>query len=250
MEKEILIIIPHASRQRPKEIKKKWLSKNQRYLLYSETSETDRYSEQLYNIKKFGFQQIFFPISQVYINICRDPKKIDEICPIGIRGKKVYNTNLSKDFRKKLIRKYTFPFYKKIEKFKGKLILNGHTTISGHSSMEKDLPHQIVISNIMKKGKSTRKFAPDNIIKIYVDELRKRLPDVKIGINSIYVEVYDYLCDRFGWKEKGRGIPLIHQETDENLYIENNKLNQKKLNRLKKIFAESLIETCRRLKLK
>ena len=88
-----------------------------------------------------------------------------------------------------------------------------------------------------------RKFAPDDLVKIYVNELRKRLPGVAIGINSAYMDVDEYICDRFGWRSSGSGIPIIHQETDENLYIKNNKLILKKLNQLRDIFAEALLET-------
>jgi hypothetical protein len=244
MKKEILVIIPHSSRKRPKEIKKEWLSKNQRYLLYSETSETDRYSERLYNLK--GFKKILFPLSQIYINICRSPMEIKKICPLKINGKKIYNKDISLENRKKLVKKYAFPFYKKIDNFKGKLILNGHTTISGHSSLKETLHHQIVISNIMKRKGKVIKFAPDEIIDIYVSELKKRLPNIKIGINSVYVDVYDYICDKFGWKKEGKGIPSIHQETDESLYIKDNKLNKKKLKKLSSVFAKSLEETYKR----
>lgn len=72
------------------------------------------------------------------------------------------------------------------------------------------------------------------------------MPNIKIGINSIYVEVYDYINEKFGWKKEWKGIPLIHQETDESLYIKDNKLNKKQLNKLSKIFVESLEETYKR----
>lgn len=251
MGKEILVIIPHASKKKPKEIKKQWLSKNQRYLLYSENCETDRGSELLYDFRKLiNNQQALFPISQIYINICRSPNKLNEICPQEIRGIKVYNQDISNQFRKKLVSKYAIPFYKKIEKFNGDIILTGHTTIDGHSSLKTSLSHHIILSNVgVMQKREIRKFAPDKLIKIYSEELKKRLPWIRIGFNSVYTEVYDYFSDRFGWQEKGNGIPLIHQETDESLYIRSNKINVKQLNKLKRVFAESLVETAKRFRL-
>lgn len=102
--KSIMVIIPHASRQRPPEIRREWLSKNQRYLLYSETSETDRYSQLLYHFDDIiNCRELVFPYSQIYLNICRDPNKIDEICPLTIRGRDVYSDRrpMEMHFRKK-----------------------------------------------------------------------------------------------------------------------------------------------------
>ncbi|MDP3989779.1 MAG: N-formylglutamate amidohydrolase [archaeon] len=247
MKKEVLVIIPHSSRKRPIEIKKAWLSRNQRSLLYSGPSETDRCSQKLYDLREFlNNKQVLFPISQVYVNVCRHPDKLDDVCPLEIRGKQVYNRDISEEFRKKLVKRYAFPFYKKIEHFKGNLILNGHTTITNHSSLNQQLKHQIVISNIQIKGNKVRKFAPDKLIKIYVEELRNRLSGIKIGVNSVYVNVYDHFCDKFGWKKNKGGIPIIHQETDESLYIKGNKLDVRKLNKIRKAIAESLAETSRR----
>ena len=94
MKEEILVIIPHSSRKRPREIRKEWLSKNQRYLLYSETSETDRYSELLYNFGKIiNNKQALFPISKVYLNVCRNPNDLDETFPLKIVNKEVYLDN-------------------------------------------------------------------------------------------------------------------------------------------------------------
>lgn len=247
MKKEILVIIPHSSRKRPREIKKGWLSNNQRSLLYSGSSETDRYSELLYDFRNIlNNQQILFPISQIYINICRHPDKLDEIFPFEIRGKKIYNQDISAGLRKQLIQKYTIPFYKKIEQFKGNIVLNGHTTTSDHPSLNQKLSYQIVISNIQEEGNKVRKFAPDKLVRIYVEELRKRLPRVKVGFNSVYIDIYDHFCDKFGWKSNGKGIPIIHQETDEGLYIKDNKLDRGKLNKLRIAIAEALAETSRR----
>ncbi|MFA5127613.1 MAG: N-formylglutamate amidohydrolase [Patescibacteria group bacterium] len=242
--KNILVIIPHASRARPKEIKADWLSGHQERFLSSNEAETDRYSDKLYNFQQLiGSRQLLFPYSQIFLNVCRRPSKLNESCPLNIRGVDVYKIKPSVIFRKELIKKYCYKYYDKISRFNGVIIFNGHTTIAGHSSLKEKLRHRIVISNITKVGEKTRKFAPDDLVKIYVNELRKHLPGVTIGINSAYMDVDEYICDKFGWRNNGSGIPIIHQETDEGLYIKNNKLDRKKLNKLRDIFAEALLET-------
>jgi hypothetical protein len=239
--KNILVIIPHASCDRPKEIKKEWLSINQKALLYSEVAETDRCSDKLYDFRQIlGNRQAVFPYSQVYLNICRHPKQINSICPIDIRGVKVYGRAPSVEFRKKLVNKYAAKYYKQIASFKKGVIFSGHTTVSGHSSLDVKLKDQIIISSYLLVSKKVVRYAPDELIKLYVSELKRLLPKVKIGINSAYLETYDYLADKFGWKNARVGLPMIHQETDESLYIVNNKLDRKKLNKLREIFANAL----------
>jgi hypothetical protein len=239
-----LVLIPHASTERPPEIKREWLSKNQRQLLYSDSSETDRGSERIYDLKSvIGCEQLIFPYSQVYLNACRHPDVIEQICPVSIRGTVVYKTGRepSPDFRRKLVRKHVEPFFKRVGKFKGKLILNGHTTIAGHSSMEEELNYDIfVYDQGMIRGRK-RIFAPNGLVERYATELRQRLPRLRIGVNPpLYVDVYDRFCYDFGWRRSGGGIPTIHQETDEGLYIKNNRMIPAKVRQLRNAFAESL----------
>jgi hypothetical protein len=252
--RNILVLIPHASTKRPREIKKAWLSKHQNEFLFSEKAETDRFTEKLYDFKKIiGNKELKFPISQVYLNICRNPNNLDKSAPIMINEKPVYIKNISQDFRKKLIKKYIFPFYKKIENTQKSLILEGHSTVSNHHSLgNSSLNYDIVISNtqIDKDLKNKEIFCPEYILKIYKEEIEKRMPELKVGINSVYTDINDILASKFGSSKlkEGKKCALIHQETDENLYITNNKPDMFKISKLRKVFADSLVETMRRMR--
>ena len=243
-----MVIIPHGSVGRPPEIKKSWLSENQNQLLFGVSSETDRGTGQLYDFRKILHnRQLVFPYSQVYINAVRNPKMLNDSIPTSIRGVSVYKKALDRKFRKKLLVKYFLPFYKKIGVAEKTIIFNGHSTVAGHSGLGKEkFNDDIVLSNYMiDKGKRIY-FAPNKYLDFYAKELKKRAPFLKIGKNSVYSSVYDHICAKFGWDGKsarGKRVPVIHQETDEGLYIQNNKINLKKLKRLRKVFAESLLAT-------
>lgn len=252
---KLLVVIPHAGLELPKEIKKRRLAENINDLIYSEDAETDRASDKLYNLKPIlKSKQLIFPYSQIFLNICRDFHDLDSAAPIKIRGAKIYGEefNPSIKFRKNLINKYTIPFYKKIKKEKKTLILNCHTTIKGHDSLgEESLEEDIVLSDYLELNGEFLRFAPVALVDFYAGELKKRLSNVKIGRNSAYISGYDYICYLFGTDKLGLKdrVPVIHQETEESLYMEGNKVNRKKLDNLRKAFAESIYETMKHFNL-
>jgi len=254
--KGILVVIPHSGIKRPKEIKKEWLSEYNYELIHTEDCETDRGTKELYNFRKIlGNKQLTFPVRQIYINICRHPKKLNESVPLLIRNTPVYKKGkeLSVELRKKLLEKYYFPFYKKITNAEKTIILNGHSMIAGHESLgAENLKEDIVISDWEKLNGKLIKFAPKELADFYASELRKRLPNLKIGRNSVYTSYYDHICAIFGTDKKTKEdnrVPVIHQETLESLYMEGNKVNGRKLEILRKAFAESLLSTVNYYKL-
>lgn len=248
--KNVLVIIPHAGLSRPREISVEWLSEYNEQLIYSEDCETDRETDKLYDLRDIlGNKQLIFPISQVYINVSRQPEKLDESVPLFIREIPVYQRGKepSIELRNKILKKYYYPFYEKIKKTKKTLILNGHSMIAGHASLgEEKIEEDIVLSDWCNLNGRRIQFAPKKLVDFYADQLRKRLPNLKIGRNSVYVSSYDYICAIFGTgNEKGNHdrVPVIHQETNENLYLRNNKIDYKKLNFLRKVFAEAISST-------
>lgn len=73
-----------------------------------------------------------------------------------------------------------------------------------------------------------------------------------IGKNSVYLSVYDHLCVTLGWdglSNKNHRVPVIHQETDKNLYITDDQLDLQKLQPLRQVFAESVWATMQHYKL-
>jgi len=254
--KKLLVIGPHSGTKRPSEIKKEWLSEYQNRFLYGNDCETDRYTEKLYDFRKIlTNHQIVFPYSQIYINICRSINNLNDVFPLYINKLPVYKIieNINLKLKKKLLKKYYFLFYKQIGKIDKKLILNGHSTIAGHQSLGKEkLNADIVLSNYLKYERKIIKFAPDEYLDFYENEIKKRMPFLKIEKNSIYISTYDAICYKFGWdgisKKTGR-VPVIHQETNEKLYMDSNKINFKKLKILRNCLAKSLFATMKHFKL-
>ncbi len=244
----ILVLIPHSSTKRPKEIKKNLLHPNHKKMLFGDSAETDRGTEKLYNLKQIiNVNQIVFKIGQIYVNVLRHPNKLEESIPTHIRGKPIYKIGKEIDLklRKKLIKKYHSDFYNHIKKLKPKLIFNGHSTITGHSSLK----NEKLIWDIFLVKSTTEylgKYKPleEKITNFYIDELKKRLPNLKICVSNLYVNNYDHI-----FSITKRKVPVITQETNENLYIKNNKINLKKVKILRKAFAESLLETAKHFKL-
>lgn len=145
-----------------------------------------------------------------------------------------------------MVLRYANSFYRQISSYSGKLALNGHTTIAGHSSLTGELSEHIILSDYFLIGKKKIVSAPVGLIECYADELKRRLPWLKIGLNTeVYINVYDHILYRFGYR-RGGGIPMIHQETDEALYIEGNRLKRWKLERLRRAFASALLATAER----
>jgi hypothetical protein len=254
---ELLVVIPHASVSFPREIPRSILVKDYKKFLIGEESETDRGTASIYNLKKTLDNNVLsFPVSQVFINVCRNPNNLDEACPLFIRDAPIYRKGMEPNIhlRRALVERYSLPFYKSIQNTKKGLILNGHSTIAGHSSLGNEkLQDDIVLSSFLIAEGEKIQFCPDYIIAKYKDELKKRLPDLKIGVNSVYLDSYDQMCVMFGGNFNGMNsvrVPIIHQETDENLYInKNGKVIKENVEKLRKAFAESLYYTMRSLKL-
>ncbi|MDH7513778.1 MAG: hypothetical protein QHH14_12600 [Clostridiales bacterium] len=87
-------------------------------------------------------------------------------------------------------------------------------------------------------------FSPDVYVEAYANELQKRLPDVKITVNSSeYSTVYGHICAEHSVNALGRvghRVPAIIQETNERLYKNPDRTpNVEAINRLRRAFAES-----------
>ena len=202
--KELLVIIPHSGTKIPSEIIISSISKKGFEMVGSPNAETDWFSDKLYDFRKILHnKQLVFPYSQVFLNVCRSPENINSAVPVSIRGNPVFEKNSipTLEERKNLLKKYYLPFYEKIKSFKGKLIFNGHTTVSGHSSLNSGLNYDIALSSFFIQNGKKIIFAPEKVLMIYAKELKKRFPSLRIGINDLYMDVYEYICGLVG-KEK------------------------------------------------
>ena len=117
----------------------------------------------------------------------------------------------------------------------------------GHASLGSQvLKWDIVLSDSLKYNGQLIKFAPAGYIDFYAGEINKRMPNLIIGKNSVYLFVYDHLCATLGWdgsSNKNHRVPVIHQETNESLYIIDDQLDLPRLHHLQQVFAEAILAT-------
>ncbi len=246
--KELLVVIPHAGLRRPQEIPANWLSNNINELI---ETETDWNTELLYDLRQIlANRQLIFPINQVFINACRHPRVLDDCVPLTINEDLIYRRNPSIALRRELVKKYLLPFHKKISATRKSFILEGHSFIKGSlDNKGKKIEDDITLSDFVNSyldPKGGIRTAPEGYLDFYAEELRKRLPGLVIGKNSVYTSVYDHILSMNSWdgkQEKGNRVPMIHQETDEGLYIRNKKPDMKAISKLRRAFADSLYET-------
>jgi hypothetical protein len=90
-------------------------------------------------------------------------------------------------------------------------------------------------------------------VETYAEELRKRLPEVRITVNSSeYYKVYGHVCTAHSanqFRRVGSRVPALIQETHERLYKNADRTPcVKAINRLRRVFAESLAETLGRVR--
>ncbi|MBS3079486.1 N-formylglutamate amidohydrolase [Candidatus Pacearchaeota archaeon] len=245
--KNLLVVIPHSGIKIPRELKEK-LSSHINELI---SSETDWYTDLIYDFRNIlGNKQIVFSYNQVVINACRHPRILDDCVPVSINQISIYKKDIVLDLRKELVNKYLLPFYSKIKKIKKSFILDGHSFIKGvKDNKGKLLEDDIILTNLVKSEFDPvegLKTCPDKYLEFYYQELKKRLPDLKIGVNSAYQTVYDHILSENSWDglgEKNGRVPIIHQETNESLYIKHGKPIKKEVNQLRKSFAEALYKT-------
>lgn len=249
---QLLVVTLHSSTARPPELKNEWLSGHQSSLLEGDAAETDRFTSELYDWRAIlGNQQIEFPYSQVYINASRHPQDLAEVVPLQIRDQSIYRPGFepSRPLRQALIKNYYLPFYEAVKQTSKSLILNGHSTVVGHASLGTQvLKWDIVLSDSLEYRGQLIRFAPAGYIDYYAAEINQRLPHLRIGKNSVYLSVYDHLCVTLGWdglSTQNHRVPVIHQETDESLYITDGQLDRSKLQSLRQVFAMSILATMR-----
>lgn len=254
--KNVLVIIPHGGTLCPIEISTKSLSKYQDEL----ASECiDWHTEQLYDFRDMmNNKQIVNPISNVYLNVNRHPDMVDECVPDYYEKIPIYKNGQtpSKKLKKIIIEKYHLSFHEKIKKSKNIFILDGHSTKTGLKDLDGDkVEKDIIVSNWqnskldIKGGIYT---CPDEYVDCYLEELDKRLLNHKIERvskkeiekNIEYDTTYGYIESKYGlndFKSKNGRSPLIFQETNEDMYISNGKLDINKLEEVRRIIAESFM---------
>ena len=177
------------------------------------------------------------------------PDIIDDSVPLrDMRGEPVYRNGVEPDdeLRKMLAGKYLAPFNKAIGdciESGAQFLLDGHATVTAHGVAG----NQIDLMNFQHShlDDEPRYFCPEGYIEAYAKELRKKLPEIRVTVNSSdYFSVYGHVCSEHSVNATdriGRRAPAILQETNQQLYMNpDGTPKMEAINRLRRVFAESI----------
>lgn len=246
---QLLVVIPHSGILVPGEIPLDNLSEQFPLLL----ENVDWYTHWLYDFRDIlDNRQIVFPYCSIVLEANRRPDLLDDSVPLkDVYGRPIYRSGCEPDqsLRAKLAEKYLVPFHRAIETTiteGAAFLLDGHSTMPARGVGE----NQIDLMDFQHSSldEHPKVYCPPVYIETYGKELARRLPDVNVTVNaSEYYTVYGHVCAAHSVNAMGRvgnRVPAILQETSDRLYRNSDKtVNIKAINRLRRIFAESLFET-------
>ena len=252
---DILVSIPHSQTSLPREliplVDQKQLEVTRKLV--------ERHTDTLYDFQDFLYnKQVIFPYNRFYIDVNRCPHMVNESMPIHFVRDKGRDTPLYKEnktpspqFRKELIAKYHDKYHAAIANHKKSFIFDGH-------AMEANEPDEYGINNNARINIYSWqdpigefKTCPDALIETYANEVAKKLPKIKIAVNPRkFQNTYGHIMAYHGLNgvgPEGIQVPLILQETDENLYLDGDKFDEETHETLRRAFAEALIVMSKRL---
>jgi len=244
--KELLVVIPHSGIVIPSEIPLESLSERFPALVQN----VDWYTNWLYDFRDLlENRHVVFPYCGLIVEANRHPDILEDSVPLkDVRGESVYKTQGEPDdeLRKVLAKKYLTTFHKTIEdciESGVEFLLDGHSTVTARGVTD----NQIDLMNFQHSylDEKPRYYSPNVYVEAYATELRRRLPEVKVTVNSSeYYTVYGHVCAEHSVNAMGRvgrRVPAIIQETNERLYKNPDRTpNVEAINRLRRVFAESI----------
>lgn len=250
---QLLVVIPHSGILVPGEIPMESLSEHFPSLL----ENIDWYTHWLYDFRDIlNNRQVAFPYCSLILEANRHPELLDDSVPLkDVYGRALYRPGHAPDpmLRAGLAQKHLAPFHRAIEAAisdGAAFLLDGHSTVPARGVGQ----NQIELMNFQHShlDKHPQVFSPPIFIETYAEELAKRLPEVKVTVNaSEYYTVYGHVCAAHSIDAMGRvgnRVPAILQETSERLYRNpDNTFNVMAINRLRRVFAESIFEALRRV---
>ncbi len=253
--RELLVVIPHSGIVIPGEISLDWLSEDFPRLVRN----VDWYTNWLYDFRDLlGNRHLSFPYCSLLLEGNRHPDLLEDSVPLkDVYQEPIYRKGCEPDekLRADLADTYLRPFHRSIAKeIQGgaEFMLDGHSTVTAKGVVD----NQIELMNFQysRLDDGPQYYCPDIYIETYAEELRKRLPEVRVTVNeSEYYTVYGHVCAAHSVNAGGRvgdRVPALLQETNERLYKHpDGTVAVKSLNRLRRTFAESLFAMYRRVNL-
>lgn len=253
--RELLVVIPHSGIVIPSEIPLGSLDEKFPALVQN----VDWYTNWLYDFRDLlDNKHIVFPYCSLILEANRRPDRLEDSIPLrDVRGQPIYREGLqpNDELRKRLSEKYLSSFHRTVQELiaaGADFLFDGHSTVTARGVAD----NQIDLMNFQHShlDEKPRYFSPDVYIETYADELQKRLPEVKVTINSSeYYTVYGHICAEHSVNAMdriGNRVPALIQETNERLYKNPDRTpNVGAINRLRKAFAESLYVAWNRVRM-
>ncbi|MGA1865940.1 MAG: N-formylglutamate amidohydrolase [Thermoplasmatota archaeon] len=247
--KELLVVIPHSGIIVPEEIDPDSLSEDLPYMMRN----LDWYTDYLYDLRDIlENKQVTFPYCSLLLEANRHPDIIEDCVPLtDVLGESIYKRRKgpSEALRKALAEKYLIPFHESITNniaSGADFLLEAHSTITARGVNE----NQIELMNFQhsRLDEGPVHFSPPIFIETYAEELRKRLPEVEVTVNtSQYHKVYGHICAGHSVNaisRIGKRVPGIVQETNQKLYMkEDGKPDIVAIEKLRRAFAGALYHT-------
>lgn len=245
-------MVPHAGLVIPEEIDPSWLSEE----FFDLAKNIDWFTDHLYDFRDvLNNDHLTFPYCSLLLEANRDPAVIDDSVPLkDVFGRAIYKAGMEPggSDRTRLSDRYLVPFHQEIgDRIKAgcDFLFEGHSTITARGVGD----DQIDIMNLQRSrdGGGLVRFSAEIYIEIYAEELRKRLPEVRVTVNSSEFDaVYGSICGTHSVDSMvrvGRRAPALLQETNQRLYLDEDGFpNLVRLNTLRVAFAQSLSVMCRK----
>lgn len=251
---ELLVVVPHSGIVVPAEIPLDSLSDRFPEL----ARNVDWYTNWLYDFRDLlQNRHLVFPYCSLILEANRHPDRLDDCVPLtDVHGRAVYRRGREpvRQLRLRLAEKYLRSFHRSIGEHiaaGAEFVLDGHSTVTARGMRD----DQVDIMNYQHSAleKEPVSFSPQAFAEAYAEELRRRLPDIRVTVNaSEYHDVYGHVAAAHSlnaMRRRGARAPLIVQETNECLYKNPDRTpNVEALNRLRRAFALSLSAAWRRVR--
>ncbi len=251
---ELLVVIPHSGIIIPAEIPPDSLSE----YFPQMARNVDWYTDWLYDFRDLlDNRQVVFPCCSLILEANRHPDRLDDCVPLrDVLERPVYQSGREpeRDLRLALVDKYLRPFHAVIAGHiaaGAQFLLDGHSTVTARGMAD----NQIDIMNFQHSALDDVPvhFSPRDYAEAYAEELRLRLPEVKITVNaSEYFNVYGHVAAAHSVNARaavGNRVPALVQETHERLFTNpDHTPDVGALNRLRRAFALSLAAAWERVR--
>ncbi|MBN2362402.1 MAG: N-formylglutamate amidohydrolase [Deltaproteobacteria bacterium] len=251
---DLLVVVPHSGLVVPAEIPLHSLAPGFTALLRN----VDWYTHWLYDFRDLlDNRQQVFGYCPLLLEANRHPDVLDDCVPLrDVNGQPLYaeGQEPSPELRRLLAHKYLVAFHRQIEAgiaAGAELLLDGHSTVEARGVAANQI--DLMSYQHTRSDDGPRHYSPPVYVETYAEELRLRLPEVRVTVNaSQYLDVHGHVCAEHSVNAIGRvgkRAPAILQETCQHLYLKpDGSPDLMAMDRLRRAFAAAIRATAQRVR--